>query len=55
MSIEQLINDLADGNTAKAKESLDSVLADKATAALDAHKIEIASRFNKQDEDEMEE
>lgn len=55
MSIEQLINDLADGNTAKAQESLDSVLGNKATAALDAHKIEIASRFNKQDEEQTEE
>ena len=50
MSIEQLINDLADGNTGKAQESLDSVLGNKATAALDAHKIELASRFNNQEE-----
>ena len=46
MSIEQLINDLADGNTSKAQESLDSVLSGKASNALDAHKIEIASKFN---------
>lgn len=49
MSIEQLINDLANGDTAKAQDSLNSVLASKASTALDTHKIEVASQFNQQE------
>tara|TARA_R110002126_G_scaffold95134_3_gene223937 strand:+ start:941 stop:1114 length:174 start_codon:yes stop_codon:yes gene_type:complete len=45
MSIENLINDLASGDTAKAKASFDLALGDKVSGALDAQKIEIASNM----------
>ena len=43
MSIENLINDLKDGNNVEANKSFDKIMADKVTATLDAKKIEIAS------------
>lgn len=43
MSIENLINDLKDGNNVSANKTFDSVMADKITSVLDAKKIEIAS------------
>ena len=45
MSIENLINDLASGEIAKAKASFDLALGDKVSGALDAQKIEIASNM----------
>jgi len=43
MSIENLINDLKDGNNVSANKVFDNLMADKITSALDARKIEIAS------------
>ena len=43
MSIENLINDLKDGNNVDANKSFNRIMADKVTATLDAKKIEIAS------------
>tara|TARA_B100000902_G_scaffold388371_1_gene433849 strand:- start:2103 stop:2273 length:171 start_codon:yes stop_codon:yes gene_type:complete len=43
MSIENLINDIKNGNNVAANSTFDSVIADKVTAALDAKKIEVAS------------
>ena len=43
MSIENLINDLKDGNNVSANKAFDNLMADKITSALDARKIEIAS------------
>ena len=42
MSIENLINDIKNGNNVAANSTFDSVIADKVTAALDAKKIEVA-------------
>ena len=43
MSIENLINDVKNGDNVAAGRQFNSVMADKLTAALDAKKIEIAS------------
>ena len=43
MSIENLINDVKNGDNVAAGRQFNSVMADKLTAALDAKKIELAS------------
>lgn len=43
MSIENLINDVKNGDNVAAGKQFNSVMADKLTAALDAKKIELAS------------
>ena len=51
MSIENLVNDLKNGDNVAAKKNFDSVMADKVTQALDAKKIEIASKIGKKPEE----
>ena len=51
MSIENLVNDLKNSDNVAAKKSFDSVMADKVTQALDAKKIEIASKIGKKPEE----
>lgn len=55
MSIENLINDIKDGNNVQANKTFDNVIADKVTAALDARKIEIASGLVQRKQAEKEE
>ena len=43
MSIENLINDVKNGDNVAAGKQFNSIMADKITAAMDAKKIEIAS------------
>lgn len=56
MSIENLINDLKNGDNVAAGKQFNSIMADKMTAALDAKKIEIASNLqNRKAEQEEQE
>ena len=43
MAINDLIQNLKDGDNVKANKEFEGVMADKMTAALDAKKIELAS------------
>ena len=43
MNVDELIQNLKDGNNVGASKQFNTVMADKMTAALDAKKIEIAS------------
>jgi hypothetical protein len=43
MSIENLIDNVKNGDNVAASKQFNSIMADKLTAALDAKKIEIAS------------
>ena len=43
MNVDELIQNLKDGNNVAASKQFNTVMADKMTAALDAKKIEIAS------------
>ena len=43
MKVDELIQNLKDGNNVGANKHFNTVMADKMTAALDAKKIEIAS------------
>ena len=43
MNVDELIQNLKDGNNVGANKQFNTVMADKMTAALDAKKIEIAS------------
>ena len=43
MKVDELIQNLKDGNNVGANKQINTVMADKMTAALDAKKIEIAS------------
>tara|TARA_Y100000052_G_C2874443_1_gene41891 strand:+ start:102 stop:275 length:174 start_codon:yes stop_codon:yes gene_type:complete len=43
MKVDELIQNLKDGNNVGANKQFNTVMADKMTAALDAKKIEIAS------------
>ena len=52
MSVENIINDLKDGDNVSAGKNFNSVMADKLTAALDAKKIEIASSMGTKDQEE---
>lgn len=56
MSIENLINDLKNGDNVAAGKQFNSIMADKMSAALDAKKIEIASNLqNRKAEQEEQE
>lgn len=56
MSIENLINDLKNGDNVAAGKHFNSIMADKMSAALDAKKIEIASNLqNRKAEQEEQE
>lgn len=52
MSVENIINDLKDGDNVSANKNFNSVMADKLTAALDAKKIEIASSMGTKEQEE---
>jgi hypothetical protein len=43
MSIENLVNNVKNGENVKAQKDFDSLMAQKVTDALDAKKIELAS------------
>ena len=43
MNVNDLIQNLNDGDNVKANKQFNTIMADKMTAALDAKKIEIAS------------
>lgn len=43
MSVENLINNVKNGENVKAQKDFDSLMAQKVTDALDAKKIELAS------------
>jgi len=43
MSVENMIQNLKDGNNVKASKEFEAVMADKITDALDAEKINLAS------------
>ena len=43
MNVDDLIQNLKDGNNVGANKQFNTVMADKMTAALDAKKVEIAS------------
>ena len=46
MSVEDIVNNLKNGNNVEAGKAYDSVMAEKLRAAIDAKKIEIASSLN---------
>tara|TARA_B100000085_G_C18375281_1_gene444073 strand:+ start:318 stop:500 length:183 start_codon:yes stop_codon:yes gene_type:complete len=59
MNVNELIQNLNDGDNVKANKQFKTVMADKLTAALDAKKIEVASsmvqRNNVESEEEQQE
>ena len=57
MNVDELIQNLKDGNNVGATKQFNTVMADKMTAALDAKKIEIASSMvqRKAEEEQQEE
>ena len=57
MKVDELIQNLKDGNNVGANKQFNTVMADKMTAALDAKKIEIASSMvqRKAEEEQQEE
>ena len=57
MIVDELIQNLKDGNNVGANKQFNTVMADKMTAALDAKKIEIASSMvqRKAEEEQQEE
>ena len=54
MSIENLVNNLKDGDNVEAKKNFDSAIASKLTDALDAKKIELAANMAKKSNKETE-
>ena len=50
MSIENLVNNVKNGENVKAQKDFDSLMAQKVTDALDAKKIDIASGMVTRDE-----
>ena len=52
MSVENMIQNLKNGNNVNANKEFDSVMADKITAALDAKKIELASTMAERKKEE---
>ena len=46
MNVNELIQNLQDGDNVTANRQFNTVMADKMTAALDAKKIEVASQLN---------
>ena len=57
MNVDELIQNLKDGNNVGANKQFNTVMADKMTAALDTKKIEIASSMvqRKAEEEQQEE
>ena len=55
MNVNELIQNLNDGDNVKANKEFKTVMADKLSAALDAKKIEIASSMVQRKEAESEE
>ena len=55
MNVNELIQNLNDGDNVKANKEFKTVMADKLSAALDAKKIEIASSMVQRKEAELEE
>jgi|TARA_B100000035_G_C21001456_1_gene555129 hypothetical protein len=55
MNVNELIQNLNDGDNVKANKQFKTVMADKLSAALDAKKIEIASGMIQRNEVESEE
>ena len=55
MNVNELIQNLNDGDNVKANKQFKTVMADKLSAALDAKKIEIASSMVQRKEAELEE
>ena len=57
MKVDELIQNLKDGNNVGANKQFNTVMGDKMTAALDAKKIEIASSMvqRKAEEEQQEE
>ena len=57
MNVDELIQNLKDGNNVGASKQFNTVMADKMTAALDAKKIELASSMvqRKAEEEQQEE
>ena len=53
MSVNELIQNLQDGDNVTANRQFNTVMADKMTAALDAKKIEIASGLNQRSSKEQ--
>lgn len=54
MTIEELINNVVKGDTIGAGKAFDTVIGQKMQVALDAKKIEIASKIGKPTEVEVE-
>ena len=54
MKVDELIQNLKDGNNVGANKQFNTVMADKMTAALDAKKIELAKSLGVPDEEEPE-
>ena len=55
MNVDELIQNLKDGNNVGANKQFNTVMADKMTAALDAKKIEIASGMTQRKAEEKQE
>ena len=55
MNVNELIQNLNDGDNVKANKEFKTVMADKLSAALDVKKIEIASSMVQRKEAELEE
>ena len=55
MNVNELIQNLNDGDNVKANKQFKTVMADKLTAALDAKKIEVASSMVQRNNAESEE
>tara|TARA_B100000459_G_C8598532_1_gene210967 strand:+ start:8311 stop:8493 length:183 start_codon:yes stop_codon:yes gene_type:complete len=55
MNVNELIQNLNDGDNVKANKQFKTVMADKLSAALDAKKIEVASSMVQRNEAELEE
>jgi hypothetical protein len=47
MSVENLISSLGKGDNVSANKEFNSIMADKMTAAINAKKIEVASKIGK--------
>ena len=52
MSIENLVNNLKDGNNVEAEKSFKTIMASKLNDALDAKKVELAGSMAKQKTEE---
>ena len=55
MSIENMVNNLKNGDNVKAGKDFDGIMADKLQAALDAKKVDLASTLVQRKQAEKEE